>query len=137
MQRLSSSQPVPIRPAATNASKQQTAQPGVSTSARPPKAWRLPENIMRLQPGHPFKFVEDRRLFEVEDPVFEVREAAAILGISKDLLDKWRERGEGPEYIQYYGHGGPVRYRFSALEAFKVTHTVRPLRQPRTRKAHQ
>ena len=139
MQSNPTSQPVPIRTPAsnTNHDKQRLVPLAIRASGSPPTGSRLPENIMRLQPGHPFKLVNGVPLFEVKDPVFEVREAAAILGISKDLLDKWRDRGQGPEFIQYYGRGGAVRYRLSALEAFKATHTVRPSRQPRTRKVRQ
>jgi len=139
MQSPSSSQPAPIRTAASNInhSEPPIARPAQGASGPALNPARLPAQIMRLQPGHPFKLVGGDPLFDVDNPVFEVREAAAILGLSKELLDKWRERGQGPEFIQYYGRGGSVRYRYSALEAFKAAHTVPPSRQLRSRRAQQ
>jgi hypothetical protein len=128
MQSPPSSQLKPIRTAAPNInrSKPQIAQPATSASAVSPTVTQFPLSLRRLEPAKPFEVIND-------DPVFEVREAAAILGLSKELLDKWRERGQGPDYIQYGGPGGPVRYKYSVLEAYKAAHTVHPSRQPRSR----
>jgi hypothetical protein len=92
-----------------------------------PTVTQIPLSLRRLEPAKPFNVIND-------DPVFEVREAAAILGLSKELLEKWRVRNQGPDYIQYGGPGGPVRYRYSALEAYKAVHIVHPSRQPRPRR---
>ena len=128
MQSPPSSQLEPIRTAASNVnrSKPQIAQPATSAGGSSPAATQIPLSLRRLEPAKPFNVIND-------DPVFEVREAAAILGLSKELLDKWRERGQGPDYIQYGGPGGPVRYRYSVLEAYKAAYTVQPSRQPRSR----
>jgi hypothetical protein len=48
-----------------------------------------------------------------------------ILGKSVECLKKWRQRGKGPEYIQYEV-GGSVHYVLSALIEFRQTHTIRP-----------
>ena len=91
MQSPPSSQLEPIRTAASNVnrSKPQIAQPATSAGGSSPAATQIPLSLRRLEPAKPFNVIND-------DPVFEVREAAAILGLSKELLDKWRERGQGP-----------------------------------------
>ena len=57
------------------------------------------------------------------NPVFNEEGAARLIGISKELLKKWRQRNKGPDYIQY-GPGGPIRYELSALNAFRDAHRV-------------
>jgi hypothetical protein len=59
-----------------------------------------------------------------DNPVFDERGAAAYLGLSQECLKKWRQRNQGPDYIQY-GRGGTVRYELSALMAFRATHRVK------------
>jgi hypothetical protein len=59
-----------------------------------------------------------------DDPVFAEGAAGKIVGVSAESLKKWRQRGKGPDFIQY-GVGGPVRYALSALMKFRATHTVR------------
>jgi hypothetical protein len=59
-----------------------------------------------------------------DNPVFDERGAAAYLGLSQECLKKWRQRNQGPDYIQY-GPGGTVRYELSALMAFRATHRVK------------
>jgi hypothetical protein len=57
------------------------------------------------------------------NPVLDERGAAAFLGLSQDLLKKWRQRSYGPNYIQY-GKNGPVRYEFNELTEFRAFHRV-------------
>jgi hypothetical protein len=74
----------------------------------------------RLEPAIPFAVVND-------DPVFDVHFAAVIVGLSADSLDKRRQRGQPPDYIQYdsqFDGAGPVRYALSALMKFRETHTI-------------
>jgi DNA-binding transcriptional regulator YiaG len=65
----------------------------------------------------------------IDDPVFNVYGAAEYLGVTDDCLKKWRQRSKGPDYIQYYGHGGEVRYELSALKTFREEHKVHPKRK--------
>ena len=58
------------------------------------------------------------------NPVVNVKVASTSLGVSVELLKKWRQRGKGPDYIQY-GPGGPVRYEFKALLEFRDHYKVR------------
>ena len=60
-----------------------------------------------------------------DDPVLGTADAARILGIAADTMKKWRQRNQGPEYIQYEANG-PVLYRLSALRQYQATHTVKP-----------
>lgn len=81
--------------------------------------------FMRLEPPVPLSAIND-------DPVFEVRDAAKIVGLSPDSLDKRRQRGQPPDYIQYdsqFDGPGPVRYARSALMKFRETHTIYPSRK--------
>ena len=77
-----------------------------------------------LEPSHAIK----------DDPVLNGRQASWFLGISLDLLEKWRQRQQGPNYLQY-GPGGPVLYELSALLAFKTTYRIQAKGQPRTRRS--
>jgi hypothetical protein len=45
------------------------------------------------------------------------------------LLKKWRQRNQGPDYVQY-GPDGPVRYELDALMAFRARHRVRAKPKP-------
>jgi hypothetical protein len=107
-------------------STQQEALPSTSVrAAAAPKRTEIPLQLARLERAQPLYLIDD-------DPVFEVMYAARILGISQDLLEKWRQRGQGPDYIQY-GPGGPVRYALSALETYKAACTIRPIGRPHPR----
>jgi hypothetical protein len=53
-----------------------------------------------------------------DNPVLNDQGAAFILGVSVDLLKKWRQRRQGPDYIQY-GPRGLVRYELKALMEFR------------------
>jgi len=57
------------------------------------------------------------------NPVFNERGAAELIGVSAELLKKWRQRNQGPDYIQY-GRGGPIRYELNVLTAFRDAHKV-------------
>jgi hypothetical protein len=52
------------------------------------------------------------------NPVLDSQGAAFVLGVSVDLLKKWRKRMRGPDYIQY-GAAGTVRYELKALMEFR------------------
>jgi hypothetical protein len=85
----------------------------------------IPIAYKRLEPGIPFSVVND-------DPVFDVHSAAGIVGLSADSLDKRRQRGQPPDYIQYdsqFDGPGPVPYALSALMKFRETHTFYPSRK--------
>jgi hypothetical protein len=94
----------------------------VNLSAPAPKRTEVPFCLMGLEPRLPFAVFND-------NPVFDVVHASRILGVSQELLEKWRQRGQGPDYIQY-GPKGPVRYELSALEAHKAIHRVHVSCQP-------
>ena len=38
-------------------------------------------------------------------------------------MKKWRQRNQGPDYIQY-GKDGTVRYELTALMAYRAAHRV-------------
>jgi hypothetical protein len=68
--------------------------------------------------------IKSKPLSECDDnPVLNEQGAAFIVGVSADLLKKWRQRKQGPDYIQY-GTGGPVRYEIKALLAFRDEYRV-------------
>ena len=75
----------------------------------------------------PLKHLRKESLLQLSDVIYEpvvaVGVAAVILGVSVDLMEKWRQRGVGPDYIKY--QGGPVRYAMSALNEYRAAHTVR------------
>lgn len=87
-----------------------------SLSSDHPKRTEIPERFMRLEPRQPIVVIND-------DPVFDGRAAGSILGVSEELLKKWRQRGQGPDYVQY-GQDGCVRYELSALLDYRTRHTV-------------
>lgn len=60
----------------------------------------------------------------VDNPVFDEHGAAAFFGLSPETLKKWRQRNQGPDYIQY-GPAGPVRYELDTLTAFLAAHRVK------------
>jgi hypothetical protein len=57
------------------------------------------------------------------NPVVDERGAANLLGVSQDLMKKWRQRKWGPNYIQY-GENGPVRYELNEITEFRAFHGV-------------
>jgi len=58
-----------------------------------------------------------------DNPVLDSQGAAFVLGVSVDLLKKWRKRMLGPDYIQF-GPGGTVRYELKALLAFRDSYKI-------------
>jgi len=64
---------------------------------------------MELEPPRPLSAIND-------DPVFNTRAAATIIGVSYEQMKKWRQRGQGPRYYQY-GEDGPVRYPPECIES--------------------
>jgi hypothetical protein len=59
-----------------------------------------------------------------DNPIFDARGAAAYLALSTECLKKWRQRDQGPEYIQF-GPVGPIRYEWDTLKAFRAAHRVK------------
>lgn len=123
-----STQPVPrlsqiVKANLSIAKLQESTQPFPS-KLFPPELTKIPSRLHQLEPREPFRLIHD-------NPIFDIYDAARILGISQQLLEKWRQRGQGPDYIQY-GPAGPVRYELSALKRFKAMYRIRPTRQPRT-----
>ena len=113
----------PFRSTPTQPAAQKTVPPQPhSPEAKTGESQRLllPKRFMYLEPSQPGTFVNP-------DPIVDTRCAAEILRIGEDCLKKKRQRGEGPEYIQY-GENGPVRYAVCALMAYRQAHTVRPAR---------
>lgn len=103
--------------------KPQPCKPVPGVNAPTPKAPEIPERLMQLEPDEPPVFINP-------DPVFNTSDAATILGVEPSRLEKWRQRSQGPDYLQYE-KCGYVRYELSALIAFKAAHRIRPSRQPR------
>lgn len=59
-----------------------------------------------------------------DNPVFNENGAGKLLGVSAERMKKWRQRSQGPDYLQY-GRGGPVRYERNALLEFRAIHRVK------------
>lgn len=59
-----------------------------------------------------------------DNPILDGHGAAALLGLSRERLKKWRQRDQGPDYLQY-GPAGAVRYELDALMAFRAAHRVK------------
>ena len=100
----------------------QPPQPNSDPTPLPPKITQIPDRLRSLEPADP-------PLIPIQDPVFITRDAATILGLKSDRLEKWRQRGLGPDYLRY--PNGYVRYELSALNNFKSDNRIRPSRKPR------
>lgn len=84
----------------------------------------------RLQIPMVYPDVEPRPVWACNDnPVFNQRGAAELLGVSAECLKKWRQRNQEPDYIQY-GRNGPIRYELSTLTAFRAANTVHIVSEP-------
>lgn len=110
--------------------EQKPASPVSRTSSTSLKYTTATLHLVRLEGS-------DRRSVYNDVPVFDVWDAARILGVSQDLLEKWRQRGQGPAYYQYEGPRGPVRHLAHELRAYQEAHLVRPLCQPQARRGDQ
>jgi hypothetical protein len=78
----------------------------------------LPCSVFRLKPVELSTLLQD-------NPVFGTKSAAAFLGVSEELLKKWRQRGTGPAFIQYEPCG-IVLYALDALLKYRAEHTIEP-----------
>jgi len=87
-----------------------------SAPVGPAQRRQVPETLLRLEP-RPLSAYDD-------NPVFDEITAAGFLGLTAHCLKKWRQRRQGPDYIQY-GANGPVRYEFNALREFRNRYTVK------------
>jgi hypothetical protein len=86
-----------------------------------PRRTQIPEEYLSVQ---------SRALSSFDDnPLLGTCGAAKILSVGVELLKKWRQRDQGPDYVQY-GPGGPVRYELDALMAFRALHRVRVSSKP-------
>lgn len=92
------------------------ANPSPGPRSAAPRRVSVPERFMSMEPRQPVVVIDD-------DPVFDSRTAGRILGFSAERLKKWRQRNQGPDYIQC-GMYGEVRYELSALMAYRAAHTV-------------
>jgi hypothetical protein len=59
-----------------------------------------------------------------DHPVQNDAGAAFVLGVTAECLKKWRQRKQGPDYIQY-GPRSPVRYELNALMEFRDKYRVK------------
>ena len=72
-----------------------------------------------------FLQLEHRPLSAYDDnPVFDEVSAARFLGVGAACLKKWRQRMQGPDYIQY-GKNGVIRYELCALMEFRDRNSVK------------
>lgn len=111
---MESQNKAPSRPQPANAAP--APPPAAKAKDSPPPKPRIPH-----QTKTPLTYitVEPKPLSAYDDnPVLNENGAAFVLGVSADLLKKWRYRKQGPNYIQY-GPGGPVRYEIKELLAFR------------------
>lgn len=86
--------------------------PNVSSA---PRCTQVPAIYLTVEPP-PISTYDD-------NPIFDARGAAAYLGLSTECLKKWRQRDQGPDYIQF-GPAGPVRYEWNTLRTFREAHCV-------------
>ena len=100
-------------------------EPTPAKSRHVPKVTPIPYRLRKLEHIDPAEIIND-------DPVFKTPDAARILGVRSDRLEKWRQRGHGPDYQRY--DDGVIRYELSALVQYKASHRVRLSRQPRSDK---
>ena len=101
-------------------------KPSVPTPAIKAHGTQPPEQREALRTEVPKKLlsIEPKPLSAYDDnPVLNEHGAAFVVGVSPDLLKKWRSRRQGPDYLQY-GQGGPVRYELKALLAFRDYYRV-------------
>jgi hypothetical protein len=122
-----------VTPPSSQASPRTTVQPLASRVISRPKpaaqAKEHPplvlENGRQIQIPITYLTMESKPLSAFDDnPVLGVNGAAEVVGVSAECMRKWRQRDQGPDYIQY-GLDGPVRYELSTLMAFRLAHRVK------------
>ena len=96
-------------------------KPAQPVQASAPQRSVLPGRYLTLE-KLPISAFDDNPVF------FNEVGAAKIVGVSAEVLKKWRQRNMGPDYIQY-GSEGPVRYEFNTLMEFRATRAVKPGRK--------
>ena len=104
---------------ASNLNLRNGAVPSCSTPTSTPNRVLLPRHLY-VEPADLQKYLND-------DPLFGTRGASILLGVSLDLVKKWRQRGQGPAYYQFE-EGGPILYSLNSLNAYKAAHLVTPKR---------
>jgi hypothetical protein len=92
-------------------------EPSRSAPVGPAQRRQVSATLLQAEPK-PLSVYDD-------NPVFDQISAAHFIGVTTECLKKWRQRGQGPDYIQY-GLNGPVRYELNALMEFRDRHRVRP-----------
>jgi len=90
-------------------------KPIPSASLSPELRKQIPKALLQYE-DIPLKVLD-------RNPLLNERSAAVLVGVSPELLKKWRQRNWGPNYIQY-GENGPVRYEFATLMEFRNCHRV-------------
>ena len=106
------------QPLSASASPRPIAETNPSSPlvSSPSRCTQIPGTYLRLE-RPPVSAYDD-------NPVFTEFGAAMYLGLSAECMKKWRQRNQGPHYIQY-GPAGPVRYELDILTAFRAAHRVK------------
>jgi hypothetical protein len=106
------------QPLSASVSPGPIARPNPSSplDSAPSRRTQIPGTYLRLE-RTPVSAYDD-------NPVFTEFGAAMYLGLSAECMKKWRQRNQGPHYIQY-GPAGPVRYELDILTAFRAAHRVK------------
>ena len=112
-QRTAPSRPAPIVSATDKLEPFANSQ---AAPVGPAQRRELPASYLALEPK-PISAYDD-------NPVFNELGAAQLVGVTADCLKKWRQRKQGPDYIQY-GPYGPVRYELNALVEFRDQYRVK------------
>jgi hypothetical protein len=116
--------PVPVTPEegidrsqlASRVAASQTFACSQSDPAGPAQRHEVSPTLLQLE-RQPLSAYDD-------NPVFDEASAARFIGVTADCLKKWRQRKQGPDYIQY-GRNGVVRYELNALMEFRDRHRIR------------
>lgn len=62
---------------------------------------------------------------QIQHELMTSAEVSEYLGVSLNLLQKWRSRNTGPKYFKYGGaNNAAVRYDKKDVEAFRKAHTI-------------
>ena len=60
---------------------------------------------------------------DTKSPLLNTCQVAAMLGLKKSTIEKWRVTNRGPAFIRI---GGAIRYRQSVVNAWMQAQTVTP-----------